>query len=194
MAKYAAETDRLWLQPLSVEDHLQDFHQIMSDKKAISFSYPPADILITKRFMLKFVPSLEKPWVENYAILLRASQNANENGEPRMIGTVGSTRLADEDAIEIAYGLHSDYWGKGYMVEALGMFIKLYWAVERTGVRNTLIAKIDPENVASWKVVEKLGFQKGEVLENAYQRGADSGSGKSERSQEKWCLERPKNG
>lgn len=47
-----------------------------------------------------------------------------------MIGTVGSTRLADEDAIEIAYGLHSDYWGKGYMVEALRMFIKLYWAVE----------------------------------------------------------------
>lgn len=170
MAKYAAETDRLWLQPLSVDDHLEDFHQIMSDKKAISFSYvipyrslhlwweefqticytttinhfnlgaysestrrshqPPADILITKSFMLKFVPSLEKPWVENYAILLRASQNANENGEPRMIGTVGSTRLADEDAIEIAYGLHSDYWGKGYMVEALRMFIKLYWAVE----------------------------------------------------------------
>ena len=39
MAKYAAETDRLWLQPLSVDDHLEDFHQIMSDKKAISFSY-----------------------------------------------------------------------------------------------------------------------------------------------------------
>jgi ribosomal-protein-alanine N-acetyltransferase len=39
MAKYAGETERLWLQPLSIDDHLNDFHQIMSDAKAISFSY-----------------------------------------------------------------------------------------------------------------------------------------------------------
>lgn len=77
--------------------------------------------------MFRFMPSEEKPWAENYAILLRESLNSA--GEARMIGTVGATQiLPDDDAIEISYGLHSDFWGKGYMLEALGEFIKLYWA------------------------------------------------------------------
>jgi RimJ/RimL family protein N-acetyltransferase len=80
--------------------------------------------------MLKFIPSAENPWIENYAILLRGSENTTEDDKPRMVGTVGTTRLSDDDAMEIAYGLHSDYWGRGYMSEALGMFIKLYWGVE----------------------------------------------------------------
>ena len=86
--------------------------------------------------MVRFIPSVEKPWVENYAILLRPFDNSSDSAKPRMIGTVGATRVtsvsSDEYAIEIAYGLHSDYWGKGYMSEALGMFIKLYWADHST--------------------------------------------------------------
>jgi len=59
-------------------------------------------------------------------------------------------------------------------------------------MRNKLVAKVDPENIASWKLVEKLGFEKGEVLENAYQRGQDIGSNKpAERSHVKWYLEHP---
>lgn len=83
--------------------------------------------------MLKFIPSAEKPWIENYAILLRLSHSSSTNQKPRMIGTVGALRLSsEEDTIEIAYGLHSHYWGSGYASEALGMFIKLYWAAEST--------------------------------------------------------------
>jgi hypothetical protein len=37
MAQYAAESERLWLQPLSI-DHLEDFHAIMTDEKGLSFS------------------------------------------------------------------------------------------------------------------------------------------------------------
>lgn len=36
MVKYAAESERLWLQALSVDDHLDGFHGMMSDEKAIS--------------------------------------------------------------------------------------------------------------------------------------------------------------
>lgn len=49
--------------------------------------------------MLRFMPSDEKPWVENYAILLREPLNSAESGKPRMIGTIGATRvLPYEDA------------------------------------------------------------------------------------------------
>jgi hypothetical protein len=45
-----------------------------------------------------------------------------------------------------------------------------------------MIAKVDPENIASWK----LGFQKGEVLDNACQWGSAGGTQK--RDQIKWYL------
>jgi ribosomal-protein-alanine N-acetyltransferase len=80
--------------------------------------------------MLRFMPSDEKPCVENYAIFLREPLNSAESGKPRMIGTIGATRvLPDEDAIELSYGLPPSFWGRGYIREALGKFIKLYWAL-----------------------------------------------------------------
>jgi hypothetical protein len=50
-----------------------------------------------------------------------------------MIGTVGAVRLPQEfeDAVEIAYGVHSDFWGNGYASEGLGMFVELYWTAGR---------------------------------------------------------------
>jgi hypothetical protein len=38
MAKYAAESERLWLQLLSVEEHLDDYHLIVSNEKAMMWS------------------------------------------------------------------------------------------------------------------------------------------------------------
>ena len=81
--------------------------------------------------MLSRMPSPEKPWIEIYAILLRSSQSPEAQGKPRMIGTVGAPRVSEElDAAEIGYGLHPDFWGFGYMPEALSLFIGLYWSPE----------------------------------------------------------------
>ena len=71
-------------------------------------------------------------------------------------------------------------------------FIHFWWSTNtnfsHTGEesRPVMIAKVDPENIASWKVLEKLGFQKGEVLNNAYQRGSPDETQK--RDQIKWYL------
>ena len=43
-----------------------------------------------------------------------------------MIGIVGLPRIEARWA-ELGYGLHIDYWGKGYASEALKLFIDLYW-------------------------------------------------------------------
>ena len=66
----------------------------------------------------------DRPYVEVYAILLRDDKDGDVR--PRMIGTVGAPRNGPQGA-EIAYGLHPDYWGKGYMIEALKLFIGVYW-------------------------------------------------------------------
>lgn len=76
----------------------------------------------------KSQPTPEKPWNNRWAILLRPDPSApppEGNQKPKMIGVVGTPRES-----EVAYKLHPDYWGKGYMSEALAMFIKLFWQSE----------------------------------------------------------------
>jgi len=56
---------------------------------------------------------------------------------------------------EIGYILHPDHWGHGYATEAMQTLIAHLWA-------NTdwpaLTADIDPQNLASLRVLQKLGF------------------------------------
>ncbi len=80
--------------------------------------------------MHEYTPTLEKPWNQRWAIMLK---DADNNGKPKLIGVVGVVREP-----EIGYRIHPDYWGKGYMSEALTMFLKMWWALE--GVFPSLIS------------------------------------------------------
>jgi L-amino acid N-acyltransferase YncA len=56
-------------------------------------------------------------------------------------------------------------------------------------VMKNLVAKIDPENVASGRVVQKAGFQKGKIVDGGYIRGRETGDQK--KKQVWWTLEGP---
>ena len=58
----------------------------------------------------------------------------------------------------------------------------------REGVEGKLVAKIDPENVGSERVVQNAGFRRGEVVDGGYVNGGDGGV---EKEQVWWALERP---
>jgi len=87
---------------------------------------PSKSIEETKEIMLSRMPTPEKPWIEVYAILLKSSITSTPGGKPRVIGTCGTPRNEPLGA-ELGYGLHPDFWGEGYMSEALRLFINLYW-------------------------------------------------------------------
>jgi len=38
MPNYFAESERLWLQPLEIEDHLEDLHLITTNSRAMAWS------------------------------------------------------------------------------------------------------------------------------------------------------------
>ena len=71
-----------------------------------------------------------------------------------VIGSVDFNHRHDDDVLEIGYTLHPDYWGQGYVPEAVRAlidltfkelaFIRLNWPVW--------------DNVQSQRVAEKLGF------------------------------------
>lgn len=65
----------------------------------------------------------------SYAIILRpadALERDEIQKQPKMIGIVGTKGHTHE----IAYKINPAHWGKGYMTEALNMFLELFWTLE----------------------------------------------------------------
>ena len=58
-------------------------------------------------------------------------------------------------AVEIGYSLHPDHWGRGYASEAAAGLVD---ALIERGVRR-LSAMTHPDNVASIRVLERIGFE-----------------------------------
>jgi len=74
----------------------------------------------------------------------------------RVIGTCLLFRFEESSArAELGYVLTREYWGAGYMIEAMKAF--LAFAFEQVGMRR-LEAEIDPRNVSSVKLLDRLGF------------------------------------
>jgi len=129
-------------------------------------------------FMQKSLTSVN-PKIDKYAILLRASPDLKpasrvETGaqSPRMIGLLGTVG----DGTEMVYMLHVDFWGKGYMTEALQAFVGkngIFWDLKERSHIKSLVARIDTENIGSMKTIAKVGAREGELLKKDYALAKD---------------------
>lgn len=75
-----------------------------------------------------------------------------------VIGTATLFNLnLDNGRAEIGYAMGRDYWGKGYMHEALQTLVSHAFEVMKL---RRLEADVDPRNAASIRTLERLGFQR----------------------------------
>lgn len=83
--------------------------------------------------------------------------------DDKLIGSIGIWRLIKEHYRgEIGYSMLPEYWGKGYMDEAVKAVIK--YGFHTLGL-HSIEANTDPGNVASRKLLERNGFE-----QEGYQR------------------------
>ena len=138
-------TERLALRPLGPDD-VAAFREITDDPEITAA-----------------VPFLSWPFTEDDArglIALRATGRdcflgAWRRDGGRLVGVVG-THLRDADAIEVGYWIASRQAGRGYATEAVGAVVALLRAAFPA---RRVVAECAPENRASWRVLEKLGFR-----------------------------------
>lgn len=76
--------------------------------------------------------------------------------ENTVIGSVGCSYYEDLQETGITYFIGAGYRNKGYAAEAVKAYMEYFF--DRYPV-NKMIATVREENVPSWKVVEKSGFQ-----------------------------------
>ena len=137
-----AETDRLILRRYKKSD-LSDLYEYLSDKEVVKFEpYKPMNMQDAEN-------SLD--WRISTDEMVAVELKSNH----KMIGNV-YLRKRDFDALEIGYVFNQKYWGKGYAKESCMELIKLAFS---DGIHR-IYAECDPQNTSSWRLLEKLGFEK----------------------------------
>lgn len=96
----------------------------------------------------KFVPSYTKFGFGSYLVELKPS------GRP--IGICGFVRRDSLDHPDIGYAFMREHWGHGFACEAARAVLQ--YGFERLGM-TTVLGITSPENVASIRLLEKLGLR-----------------------------------
>jgi ribosomal-protein-alanine N-acetyltransferase len=81
-----------------------------------------------------------------------------EKTTDKFIGYFGIWRIDQKHCRgEIGYALHPDYWGKGYMQETINTIVE--FGFNKLNL-HSYEANVNPDNLDSIKLLEKLGFKK----------------------------------
>lgn len=145
------ETDRLLLRNVNNED-VDFIYRLFSDERVCEFLYDE-ELFISRNDAIEFVEWNKNPEEKGYNRWVLVKKGANQE----QIGTCGFDYWDRTNNIaEIGYDLWHEYWGQGYMKEALISAIE-------SGFNNMGLNRINGyvalENINSVNLLEKLGFK-----------------------------------
>ena len=146
------ETDRLIIRAYTEDDFMESF-QLMQDKEL--FKYKDMDIMSLEEFkgLFNFIIGMNDVGFDGdykYSFII----NLKETGEN--IGWVGIGGMDIDHSIkEIYYLISRKHQGKGYASEAAAI---LEFGFNTIGI-DEIVAACDPENIASIRVMEKIGLK-----------------------------------
>lgn len=153
------ETDRLLLRRITKEDQSTLF-LLKSDVQVLRYSdsAPATEMNEVLSLLNKMDQSIDANNGISWGIALK------ENNE--LIGTAGFWRTTPEHhRAEIGYNLLPEFWKKGIMTEALVRIFK-YGFNEMN--LHSVEANVNPGNLPSIKLLEKLGFEKEAYFKENY--------------------------
>ena len=156
------QTERLLLRPLTLAD-AEAFFRYRSLPEVCRFqSFQPKTLSEIEAFLRanESTPSnIPGSW-RQLAICLR---------DGTLIGDVGLHTL-DEWQLELGYTLAPEHQGKGYATEAIAAVLRQAFAVWN---KHRVTASVDPENRASIRLLERLGFRQEAHFRQSYRMNGE---------------------
>ncbi|MDL2225378.1 GNAT family N-acetyltransferase [Eubacteriales bacterium OttesenSCG-928-M02] len=153
------ETERLIIRRFKASDWM-DMHEYLSNEAVVK--YEPYEVF--REAQSKREAANRARSREFWAVCLKATGKV-----------IGNLYLHPEEynTFEMGYVMHQDYQGKGYATEAATRLFAFVFTVLRG---HRIIARCNPENIASWRVMEKLHMRReGHHKKDVYFRlGEDS--------------------
>ncbi len=144
------ETERLFLRQYKEED-MPFLHSIFSDSETMKYYPAPFSFEQTQNWIKKNQERYQEDGYGLWGICLRETDE--------LIGDCGlvKQKVDDKTEVEIGYHINKKYWSKGIASEA-AKGCKEYGFYQLGLIK--LISIIDPRNIPSIRVVEKIGFTK----------------------------------
>ena len=143
-------TKRLMLRPITPDD-LEDVYSYVSDieNTRLMMNLPVDSIEETAEWLGGCDREWQKetPGICDFAVMLDGA----------LIGDVFVEQTGIDGCGELCWCLDKKYWGNGYATEAARIVIQ--FARERLHIKH-FIAHCDSENIASCRVMEKLGMHR----------------------------------
>ncbi|MBL8164783.1 MAG: GNAT family N-acetyltransferase [Anaerolineae bacterium] len=146
------ETARLFVRHLTLDD-LDALDAICSDPELMSYAGDgtPLPRDLSEKWIHKSIDNYQRYGYGNSAVIAKADQ--------QFIGYCGLVLTphvsSQRGEAELIYALRKPYWGQGLATELTRAMIDYGFGVH--GIKR-IVATIAPENVASIRVVEKLGM------------------------------------
>lgn len=137
------------------EDDLEAMHAVLSDPRATRWwSTPPHETLDQTRV-----------WLDSMIANGPNHPDFVVERDGLVIGKAGFWKLP-----EVGYILHPDHWGQGLAREAVAAAIDHVFA---TRGLDGLTADVDPDNAASIRLLERLGFVRTGFAERTWNVGGE---------------------
>ncbi|MGD8191196.1 GNAT family N-acetyltransferase [Brevibacillus ginsengisoli] len=157
------ETDRFILRQLRLED-AKDLFQYFSLDEVTEY-YDLASFVEVSQ-----AEELIRSWNERFEKQQGFRWAICTSTDNRVMGTCGFHNWSKEHyKAEIGYELAPEFWRQGVMTEVVGQVIA--FGFEQLGL-NRIEAFIDPGNIASRKLLEKVGLhEEGHLKECFYEKG-----------------------
>jgi len=155
------ETDRLILRPFTMND-VSEFHEIVTQEEVVRYL---AEGLISLEELRKILEWLIDCYDGNSPqSIIKFTLAVTHKKTNKIIGWCGLGPLQfSPSEIEIYYGVSVDHRGRGLATEAAKALLD--YGFSTIGL-DTIVAVVKPDNVASRKVIEKLGMKQTKVVEN----------------------------
>ena len=147
-------TDRLVLRPARLDD-ADSLHAIFTRPEAMTWwSSPPHDALDQTR-----------AWLDSMIARQHSGLDFLIERDGRVIGKAGFWKAPD-----IGYILHPDYWGQGLARESVVAVLHRLFALTD---HDEVTADVDPDNAASIRLLESLGFRRTGFAERTWNVGGE---------------------
>ncbi|WGM47997.1 Spermidine N(1)-acetyltransferase [Brevundimonas sp. NIBR10] len=148
-------TERLVLRHARPTD-LEELHAVLSDPRAMRWWSTLPHVTVAET----------QAWLED---MIAGSAGGSDDfvieRDGIVIGKAGFWRLPD-----VGYILHPDHWGQGLAGEAVGAAVDHVFAHRPI---DRMTADVDPENMASIRLLERLGFVRTGSAERTWNIGGE---------------------
>lgn len=143
------ETKRVLLRPFKLSD-AADVFEFGSNKEVCKYTGDPPLKSIEQAISL-----IKNVWFSDYEKYGYGRLAVVYKAENKVIGFAGLKYLPEFDKTDIGYRFLPKYWGKGLATEVSKEILKYGFTYLKL---NEIIGIADPINVASCKVLEKIGL------------------------------------